>query len=243
MAVVRSASLPLEGAPPRPPGCVRALLAGAPAWTADEEVLFAEGILPEHVGVVEAGALAAIATLPAGRRVMVGLLGPGDVAGLAAMARAGSAIDCFLPEVRSFGTATVRLLDPETILRSMVDSEVASWLLDRMERRTEAAERRLAEALSMPVEERVRSALHELAAIRSAPALGGARRIEVPLTQDRIASMTGATRESVNRALRTLRPTGEVTVDGRRSYLIRGGPLARSAAGRYDCRSPEAGGS
>jgi CRP-like cAMP-binding protein len=125
----------------------------------------------------------------------------------------------------------------------MVDGEVASWLLDRLERRTEAAERRLAEALSMPVEERVRSALRELAANRSAPALGGARRIEVPLTQDRIASMTGATRESVNRALRTLRRTGEVTVDGRRSYLIRSRPLARSAAGRYDGRSPEAGSS
>ena len=33
--------------------------------------------------------------------------------------------------------------------------------------------RLLAEALSMPVEERVRSALRELAAIRSTPALGG----------------------------------------------------------------------
>src|SRR5437667_141138 len=80
------------------------------------------------------------------------------------------------------------------------------------------AARRAAAALSTPVEGRVRSALRELAAIRSTPAFGGTRRIEVPLTQDRIAWMTGATRESVNRALRVLRRTGEVTVDARHGH-------------------------
>ena len=244
MAVVRSASLPLEDPPSRPPARARALLAAAPAWTADGDALFAEGIPPEHVGVVERGVLAAIATLPAGRQVMVGLLGPGDVAGQAALTRVDPQTDRFLPEIRAFGTATVRLLDPEPLARSLVDPEVAAWLLDRTQRRTEAAERRLAAALSMPVEERVRSALRELASIRSTPALGGARRIAVPLTQDRIASMTGATRESVNRALRILRRTGEVTVDARRSYLIRSEPRDGSAPGHYDPlagRSPEGG--
>ena len=56
--------------------------------------------------------------------------------------------------------------------------------------------------------------------------------------------MTGATRESVNRALGTLRRTGEVTVDARRSYLIRSEPRAGSAPGRYDPlagTSPEGG--
>jgi CRP/FNR family transcriptional regulator, cyclic AMP receptor protein len=244
MAVVRSASLPLDDQLVRPPARARALMAAARVWTADEDVLFAEGVLPEHVGVVERGVLAAIATLPAGRQVMVGLLGPGDVTGQAALTRGGPQTDRFLPEVRAFGQATVRLLDPEPLARSLVDPDVAAWLLERTHRRTEAAERRLAAALTMPVQERVRSALLELAAIRSTPALGGARRIEVPLTQDRIASMTGATRESVNRALGTLRRTGEVTVDARRSYLIRSKPHGGSAPGRYDPltgRSPEGG--
>jgi CRP-like cAMP-binding protein len=96
----------------------------------------------------------------------------------------------------------------------------------------------LARALTLPVIDRVRHALCDLAARFGSPAPGGLE-IMLPVSQDFLASMAGATRESVNRAIRELRRSGAVRIeDGRYVWIEavsgRGPALAvGTAQGRF----------
>jgi CRP-like cAMP-binding protein len=64
---------------------------------------------------------------------------------------------------------------------------------------------------------RIAKRLLELAADHGTPVEGGAGgvRIELSLTQDELASWTGATRETVSRALRLMRRLGWVATEQR----------------------------
>jgi CRP-like cAMP-binding protein len=70
---------------------------------------------------------------------------------------------------------------------------------------------------SLPVRDRLRAELHDLAARFGRDTVGG-RRIELPLTQDLLAELVGSARETVNRALRGLH--GETWFEGR-TYVVR----------------------
>jgi CRP-like cAMP-binding protein len=75
-------------------------------------------------------------------------------------------------------------------------------------------EQRLARTLGLPVAGRLLDLLRELASTFGRPAPGG-RRIDLPLRQEDLASMVGATRESVNRAMAALAADGHVGRSGR----------------------------
>jgi len=68
--------------------------------------------------------------------------------------------------------------------------------------------------------DRVERRLIDLARRLGRPAPGGVL-IPVRLTQDELASMVGATRESVNRAVRALVARGSIEVRGRGRYVVR----------------------
>jgi CRP-like cAMP-binding protein len=70
------------------------------------------------------------------------------------------------------------------------------------------------------VAERIQRRLHDLAERLGRPVPGG---IQLPfaLTQEELASMVGASRESVNRALMTMIRDGAVAVRGRGRYVVR----------------------
>jgi hypothetical protein len=70
---------------------------------------------------------------------------------------------------------------------------------------------------SLPVRDRLRAELHDLAARFGRDTQGG-RRIELPLTQDLLAELVGSARETVNRALRGL--ARETWFEGR-TYVVR----------------------
>jgi len=74
---------------------------------------------------------------------------------------------------------------------------------------------RSARQLCLGVTGRVLEALREVADATGATG-SPLRRIEVPLAQETLATMVGATRESVNRAIRALADAGLVRRDGRR---------------------------
>jgi CRP/FNR family transcriptional regulator, cyclic AMP receptor protein len=185
------------------------------------------------VFLVESGVLVLMAATGAGRCSLVAAVGAGEVFGeesLSAFVSGLSADDVracsgarpwgpFQPEARALGPARVLSMPAEGLrwacLRDPILAAGLSW---RLADAAQRMGRRLAATLSMPVAGRVAGALWELARV------GGRRtpigvRIELPVTQELLGSLAGATRESVNRALRTLASEGCIRRVGR-TYVL-----------------------
>jgi CRP/FNR family cyclic AMP-dependent transcriptional regulator len=192
---------------------IRELLAG--------QILIRQGEAPDGIHVVEAGAVCLASVSPSGRRAVVAILGPGDAFGVEGVVLDGDRP--LRPEARAMIRSRILsvrrgLLDPTPELAASIATSAAG-ALDR-------AHRRLARILTEGVQDRVRHTVADLARSHGRPVPGGIR-IDLPVTQDLIASMVGATRESVNRALR---------------HLSRDGVVVRSA-GRYELRNDHEPGS
>ena len=76
------------------------------------------------------------------------------------------------------------------------------------------AHRHLVWSVTLPVAHRVVEVLRELAHAHGTEVVGGTR-IDLPLSQDALSSLVGATRESVNRAVRQLTASGALRRAGR----------------------------
>lgn len=125
-----------------------------------------------------------------------------------------------------------RALSPAEVLRVpwvaaahalATDQESLAWLIEALARLVVRLQDRLQAALGERVPARVVAALKELAEASGRPASGGGG---IPVSQEVLAAMAGATRESVNRALRDLRRAG----------------LVRHMAGRYVAGGSAGGG-
>jgi CRP-like cAMP-binding protein len=183
---------------------------------AAREVLLREGVSPPFVAVVGSGVLVAEVSTDSGRRAVVGILRRGETFGESALSaeaipwkdrswpRGTEAEPRCWPEVRALVRSRVLCFDPRGF-RDLLerDGGVRAWLTGRLLARLQRGEARLAQALSLPVAERVEAVLRDLA-----DASGFAS--TVPVTQDDLARMAGATRESVNRALRGLVREGRI---------------------------------
>jgi CRP/FNR family transcriptional regulator, cyclic AMP receptor protein len=204
------------------PGCVTtSLVAGA--------------VLAERDGegpwrLVEAGAVALCCTSTAGRRCVLRVAGPGDLlpGDLEGPGEPGRAL-----ESRALVSSTLRVIPSVVIERMIFDDEaVAWWVCSKLRRHLAQLERDLEASLTLSVHGRVERALAKLA-VSHGQAVDGGTRITVPLSQDTLASIVGATRESVNRSLRMLMAQGAVrrsrgwyvVSDGRASAVRDGLPL------------------
>jgi CRP/FNR family cyclic AMP-dependent transcriptional regulator len=193
-------------------------------------VLFASGSVldvpageePDRIHVVEAGAVCLASVAPSGRRAVIAILGRGDVLGVEGLFPDPDRP--LRPEARTMTRSRLfclprRAVDPTPELARCF-AAVAARALDQ-------AHRRLTRVLTQGVHDRVLDTLADLARDHGRPVRGGIR-IELPVTQELIASMIGATRESVNRALRDLSGSGAVVRSGRR-YVLREGQLPGSS--------------
>jgi CRP-like cAMP-binding protein len=102
------------------------------------------------------------------------------------------------------------------------DPRVARWVAIAVGRRASQVQRTLARTLAMKVPLRLLGVLEDLAAEHGREGPGGVG-IGLPLTQDLLASMVGATRESVNRAVADLERRGLVRRIGIR-YVLASSP-------------------
>jgi CRP/FNR family cyclic AMP-dependent transcriptional regulator len=182
------------------------------------------------VHVVLSGLVSLTSVSDGGRRATLALIGPGGVLGQESVLPMSGVLesspfgpaDLETPQVDAvaFVPCTTLVL-PVSELRGALgrDPLIGAWLGASLGQRVRALERSLIRSLSFPVRERVLDVLLELAATN------GARRpwgviVELPLSQDDIAALVGATRESVNRALRQLEKSGVVCrID--RAYAVR----------------------
>ncbi len=150
-----------------------------------------------------------------GREAVLAVLGPGDVFGeLALFDEAPRSADAIANE-----PAELLSLDGRDVHRAVADHpDLGTALLRILGRRLRLANDAFQEVAFFDVPGRVAKRLADLADAHGVTADGGTL-IEVSLSQESLASMVGATRESVNKALAALTKRGLVERRGRR-YLV-----------------------
>lgn len=190
------------------------------------EVVFHEADPADTVHVVAEGRLAAHRSTPAGDTVTFGLLCPGDTFGemalLGGQARRTSTVVALEPAVTlSLGFAEV---DRLRSAHPAVERQLVQMLAQRVARLSD----HLLEALHVPADERIVRRLQEMSDRYALPA--GARTVVVPLTQDAIGDLAGASRPTTNRVLRLLEDDGVVVLHRGAIDVVDRAALARRAA-------------
>jgi len=185
---------------------------------ARREVLFHAGDPAASVHLVAKGRVAIRVTSPLGDLVTLDLLVAGNVLGEMALLAPGG--------VRS---ATALALEPTET--HMIDAEVFAQLrrdqpaltevlVALLAARVRQLNERLLEALYVPADSRLLRRVLELADMYGA---------EIPLTQEDLAGLAGATRATVNRVLRREEKAGAVTLGRGRLVVVDREALARRA--------------
>lgn len=187
--------------------------------------LFGEGEESDHIALISFGVVKITALTGSGREALLGLRGPGEIVGELA------ALD------GSRRSATVRALDhvaaifvPASTFRQFLQDhpEALFAMLAAVIRRLREADRRRLEFAGFDVPERVALLLAELVGTHGEPNADGTVTIKLPLSQDDIANATGASREAVAKALRTLREAGTI-MTARRKIVVRRIDVLRSS--------------
>lgn len=178
------------------------------------EVIVQQGEVVTSLFLVTAGAVRLSSVTASGREVVVGLLCQGDLFGESALLGNPSQV-----RAQAVGPTTLLAL-PSTSLRAILERnpETAEQLLRLIAARLHRTSAALEDALAADVPARVAGRLRELARQHGVPSPGGVR-LRIPLTQDELARMVGASRESVNRTVGALSARGLVRSSGRRLFI------------------------
>lgn len=183
---------------------------------AADDVLVRQGEEAHHLLVLLRGRARVVVTTETGREVLVAVRGPGDVIGELAV------LD---PAARS---ATVSALEDLTALVVSSDAflgflhdrpHVMLALLRALVRRLRESDRHLVEGRTEDVRTRLARQLLQLGARYGTPSDNGID-LDVPLTQEQLASWIGTSREAVAMALRELRESGAVATSRMRITLL-----------------------
>jgi CRP/FNR family cyclic AMP-dependent transcriptional regulator len=177
--------------------------------------LFHEGQVSDRVMLLAVGRVKIASSAGDGRESVLAFRGPGEVLGEL------SAID---GGPRSASVITVdpveALVLPAADFRRFLERtpRATLWLLQRVIARLREADRKRAEFGASDTIGRVAARLVELAE-RYGTADGHGVRIDLPITQEELASWVGSSREGVNKALHTLRELHWVETE-RRSITV-----------------------
>lgn len=196
-------------------------------YTKSQPILRA-GAAGDDVVVVLSGRVRLVALGAEQREVVLAIRGEGELLGemaaLGAQRRTASAI--------ALDDVDAGILHGDEFRAFLRDRPDAALVLIRMlVRRLSEASRDLASLATQDSVGRVAKRLLDLAADHGVPSSRGTR-IELSLTQDELARWTGATRETVSRALRLMRQLGWVATDHRTITVLDPDALReRSGAG------------
>ncbi len=169
------------------------------------------GSAGDDVGVLLEGRVKLVAFGADRREVVLAIRGTGELIGemaaLAGQRRTASAV--------TLEDAEVGFMRSEEFREYLAEHPQASLILIRtLVRRLSEATREVVDLATQDSVGRVAKRLLELAADHGTQTSEGTR-IELSLTQDELASWTGATRETVSRALRLMRRLGWISSDNR----------------------------
>jgi CRP-like cAMP-binding protein len=185
------------------------------------------GSAGEDVIVVLEGRVKLFAAGAGGREVVLAIRGAGELIGemavLGGIRRTATGVAVDTVEVGSISGGEFRAFLTE-------HPDVGLVLIRMLVRRLAEADRDRIDLATHDSIGRVAKRLLELAADHGVPAEVG-RRIDLSLSQDELASWTGATRETVSRALRLMRALGWITTDRRAITVLDPAALRRRCRG------------
>jgi CRP/FNR family transcriptional regulator, cyclic AMP receptor protein len=194
---------------------------------AKSEPILHAGAAGDDVVLVLSGRVRLVAYSGDQREVMLAIRGPGellgDMAALGAQRRTASAIAVDDVEVGFLHGDEFR-----EFLREHPDAALV--LIRTLVRRLAEADRDRVALATQDSVGRVAKRLLDLASDHGVPSAGGTR-IELTLTQDELARWTGATRETVSRALRLMRQLGWVSTDHRSITVLDAAALQQRSGG------------
>jgi CRP-like cAMP-binding protein len=182
------------------------------------DVLFDEGDDAAELFVVESGRIAIASRSPDGRESVYALMETGDVFGeMALFDRMGrSAL------ARALEPSVVHAVPYEALRSVLEDDPTQLWgVVELLARRLRSMDNALADAVFLDVTGRTAKRLLELA--------GDADEFVLPVTQEELAGLVGASRERVNKALASFIKLGWVEQRDRRYTITDREQLARRA--------------
>ncbi|MCY3642730.1 MAG: Crp/Fnr family transcriptional regulator [Acidimicrobiaceae bacterium] len=168
-------------------------------------VLFEEGDEPGEFYLVLSGRVAIAQESTDGRESLLAVLGPGELFGEMAF------LDGYnrSAQARALEESSVLMVPYEELRRLYEDTPAALWsAVQLLARRLRAMDRALSDTVFLDVMGRTAKRLLDMAGDRD--------EFEMPLTQEELASMVGASRERVNKAIHAFEKLGWVTHDQRR---------------------------
>jgi CRP/FNR family cyclic AMP-dependent transcriptional regulator len=184
------------------------------------EVVFHEGDLGDTLHLIIDGLFAVRIATPAGRHVIINVLGPGDVLGEFAVF---SAEGKRTSDVSALVAGTMLTVDRAQLRKAMrIRPELVEDLLATIVGKAEVTQQRLVELLSISADLRV---------LRAVLLLAGMDRPEaaIPLTQNDLANFAATTRPTANRVLREEAKRGTLELLRGRVTVIDPVRLARRA--------------
>ncbi|MDP9293149.1 MAG: Crp/Fnr family transcriptional regulator [Actinomycetota bacterium] len=199
--------------------------AGVRRQFAGGTALFQEHQASDRVMLLMAGRVKIASVSEDGRESVLAFRGPGEVLGEL------SAID---GQPRSASVLAVEPVEaiviPAPAFRAFLERtpRATLWLLTRVIARLREADRKRAEFGASDTIGRVAARLIELAERYGRPTESGVR-IDLPITQEELASWVGSSREGVNKALHTLRGLGWVETERRSITVVDSEALRRRA--------------
>jgi CRP/FNR family transcriptional regulator, cyclic AMP receptor protein len=188
-------------------------------------VIFAEGNPGDRLFVILDGKVKISRAAPDGRENLLAVLGRGEMFG---------ELSLFDPGPRTASATTVTgttlaSLDHDDLRPLMVDRPaVAVQLLQALAQRLRRTNEAMADLVFTDVPGRVAKALLDLAT-KFGVAEDGATRVRHDLTQEELAQLVGASRETVNKALSDFAHRGWLRIDGRSVLILAPDRLARRA--------------
>ena len=182
------------------------------------DAVFAEGDAAADLFVVRSGRMAITRSSSEGRESIVALLEAGDLFG---------EMSLFDGEPRSAGaraleSTEVVVLPYAALARVFEERPDLLWpVVGLLCRRMRAADAALADSLFLDVTGRTAKRLLELS--------GGVDDFALPITQEELAGMVGASRERVNKALAQFARLGWLAISDRRYRILKRDDLTRRA--------------
>ncbi|MEP6463199.1 MAG: Crp/Fnr family transcriptional regulator [Frankiaceae bacterium] len=179
-------------------------------------VIFAEGQKGDRLFVVLAGKVKISRSSVDGRENILALLGPSELFGELSLFDPGprTATATALTE------ATMASLDHDELREWLrAKPEVAEQLLSALARRLRRTNEAMADLVFSDVPGRVAKALLDLSRRFGQPTPDGIR-VQHDLTQEELAQLVGASRETVNKALADFASRGWLRLDARSVYLL-----------------------
>lgn len=190
------------------------------------EVLFEEGDLGDTLYVIVRGKVKVGRTSNDGRENLIAVLGPGEMLG---------ELSLFDPGPRTAGATAVI----PTELHQLSHADFTMWLNDNpqaghvllraLAQRLRKTNEAMGDLVFSDVPGRVAKALLDLAERFGEPASGGGTRVAHDLTQEELAQLIGASRETVNKALADFDARGWLRREGRAIILVDVDRLKRRA--------------